>query len=1072
MLRFLLIVIFISSVQLTTAQVNPSSKADIEKAIADNNLTVAQSLTDKAIRTYTNERNADSLVEYIFYAAKIAQLQTNAADGSKKAEALLKQIKSFSPKPSTLRQAYIEAGEYYGFAGKDKQAYEANQQAQVYNNMAGKNVPQQGLIESNLGAYAKRMGDMGLSQAHNRKALQLFLSEPQPDFERVYSVYNSMGSSMWFSSKLDSAAYFFNKAIQALEKATPTIDNKYYNVAVLQNNLAGLYGQQGKTKEAIDAMKQCINKLRIFLASKEPSKKKNAALTFQFEATDNLAGIYKDLGDFKQALELLSYSYQQKKKNLDADNPGISISQILLGQMYYALKEFDKAKPLLEQGLAGMAKRGNLLWQGDACNTLALMNDIQLNETRAQEYYEQADQLYEGALQGEYDFIYLEFLTNAALFYAENKMLDKALVKANKGYQYTIKTDGAESITGIYQLLNFAEIYFVSGNYRQSLDYSNKGLELVNKFIRNSSNFLDSLKTELKKPKVLLLKCKSEYELLPQKNVATLNSLLAQLNEAMQILEKRKSVLSDPKDISLLMSDHNDLLEFVKKVTLDLYHITGQASYADQLLNLHESGIYSRIRARLDKSEGMKFAHLPVSLQQREAALKSALATALTKEGTHDQKMHAYLQATENWNAFLEKLRKEQPRYYKMRYASIFGNVAGIQQQIPEEVTVVRYFFAGKSLLALIADKQKKQWIELDSANLVRLVVTLNSAPADAVKTGDILYSLHQQLWAPLSKYIQTKKLVIIPDGILYHLNFELLTPKKVNDYAALSSNSLLAKHAISYQYSLFLLGQQHGEAALDKNFVAFAPGFSDQVKNDYLAARGDSLEVDNAYLSLLPQPFATSLASKAQKLLGGNAFMFDQSTVPSFKINAGNHKIIHIGTHAESDNLHPEYSRLIFAKNPSANTDSNSLYLFDIYNCDLSSNLTVLTACESGKPGYADGEGMISLAHAFNYAGSESIITGLWKIDEQASARLMDLFYQNLLQGLQKDEALQQAKLTYLSEANGRMLSPQYWAGLVLMGDTTPVAIHTAVNYTSILLGISALILAIILFVLLRRRK
>jgi len=83
-----------------------------------------------------------------------------------------------------------------------------------------------------------------------------------------------------------------------------------------------------------------------------------------------------------------------------------------------------------------------------------------------------------------------------------------------------------------------------------------------------------------------------------------------------------------------------------------------------------------------------------------------------------------------------------------------------------------------------------------------------------------------------------------------------------------------------------------------------------------------------------------------------------------------------------------------------------------------------MLTACESGKPGYQDGEGMISLAHAFNYAGSESILTGLWKIDEQASAMLLDLFYENLADGLPKDEALRQAKLSYLQQAEGRMLA------------------------------------------------
>ncbi|RYF85289.1 MAG: CHAT domain-containing protein, partial [Chitinophagaceae bacterium] len=42
----------------------------------------------------------------------------------------------------------------------------------------------------------------------------------------------------------------------------------------------------------------------------------------------------------------------------------------------------------------------------------------------------------------------------------------------------------------------------------------------------------------------------------------------------------------------------------------------------------------------------------------------------------------------------------------------------------------------------------------------------------------------------------------------------------------------------------------------------------------------------------------------------------------------------------------------------------------------------------------------------------------------------------------LSKDEALRQAKLSYLRQARGRSASPQYWAGLVLMGNTDPIAI------------------------------
>ena len=62
-----------------------------------------------------------------------------------------------------------------------------------------------------------------------------------------------------------------------------------------------------------------------------------------------------------------------------------------------------------------------------------------------------------------------------------------------------------------------------------------------------------------------------------------------------------------------------------------------------------------------------------------------------------------------------------------------------------------------------------------------------------------------------------------------------------------------------------------------------------------------------------------------------------------------------------------------------------------------MASNLTILSACESGKPGYQDGEGMVSLAHAFNYAGSQRILMALWKIDEQSSSRITEFFIENI---------------------------------------------------------------------------
>ncbi|MEO6681342.1 MAG: hypothetical protein ABIN48_00830 [Ginsengibacter sp.] len=146
--------------------------------------------------------------------------------------------------------------------------------------------------------------------------------------------------------------------------------------------------------------------------------------------------------------------------------------------------------------------------------------------------------------------------------------------------------------------------------------------------------------------------------------------------------------------------------------------------------------------------------------------------------------------------------------------------------------------------------------------------------------------------------------------------NFELLTPKPIRRFSDLAKKNLLADYTISYHYSLFLLQQKDINKQHQNSFIAFAPGFTDGLKNSYLSVSKDSFKIDNNYLSLLPQPFSIDLAEKSKSLLGGKSITYGQSTKQFFRENAGGHQVIHIGTHAESNNDYPEYSRLIFAKN------------------------------------------------------------------------------------------------------------------------------------------------------------
>ncbi len=380
----------------------------------------------------------------------------------------------------------------------------------------------------------------------------------------------------------------------------------------------------------------------------------------------------------------------------------------------------------------------------------------------------------------------------------------------------------------------------------------------------------------------------------------------------------------------------------------------------------------------------------------------------------------------------MEKLRIEYPEYYQMRYADISPE----NMQLPFDAQIVRYFFVENKLKAVVFSNGQKTLYHLDFDP--DLISALYGSWDNPDELGKITHLLYQQLWEPFALELDKERVLVIPSRILFNLNFDILTERNLSDYREFSSIGLLGRHDISYQYSLWLLkGKRHKK--IPTNYIAFAPGFMDSMKDNYLNSVKDSLNLDKSYLSLLPQPFTIHLAKQATALFGGKSFMYEQSTPEVFREYAGNNKIIHIATHAESNNISPAFSRLIFAKSDRADED-NSIYAFEIYNTELNAHLTVLTACETGKPIYKPGEGMISLAHAFQYSGSESLLTSLWRIDEKSSMEITEHFLAFLAEGMAKDKALKQAKLKYLSTAKGRTLSPQYWAGLVLIGDVEPI--------------------------------
>jgi CHAT domain-containing protein len=101
-----------------------------------------------------------------------------------------------------------------------------------------------------------------------------------------------------------------------------------------------------------------------------------------------------------------------------------------------------------------------------------------------------------------------------------------------------------------------------------------------------------------------------------------------------------------------------------------------------------------------------------------------------------------------------------------------------------------------------------------------------------------------------------------------------------------------------------------------------------------------------------------------------------------------------------------------------------------------LSTELVVLSACESGLGAVQVGEGVFGLRRAFVLAGAKTLIMSLWKVPDRQTQELMEEFYRRILAGQSRADALREAQLALKS----RYPDPFYWGAFICQGDPAPL--------------------------------
>lgn len=1058
---FLLLVLAVLPIVIFSQKTDPLKH--IDSLITIEEFGTATELIFK-IKTKSQDAPSFNLGKLVYPLGKIEYLEDNAT-AFQNSKSLLEDLLAATP-DSVQYEALLGMGLLYVDQG---QPQKANPYVHRANELSRKGLEVQRVMasEHHLSEIGLKMGNFNQLLERNERALKILKDNPGKEFSLAPRVYNYKASLMHFTSKPDSAEYYFEKALMLIPTLEKTPENQYYLPGTIHGNWFMVKSSLGQFDEAMNVTTKSIGYYNAFLknTNNHPLTEKvhfNLSISYR-----NLGSLFNDIGDTEKAKQIAAIGYHHAKQHFLKNTIQYFSAILMMGEAHLYANELDDARKYLTEGenALKLVEGENTSFYANLYGALANLENKSKNYKKAIYYFENTILNYTKYNSELFDQNQIYAFINMAHAYAKDEQFNKALETIENTYSKTTSLYGSNSYLSNAILLSKIRILYDSDAYEHTIDLCNEWLKSLS---LNGSNKKAGLwYFQADKAEVLLLLAKADFALSDKKNLNQLLHIKTLADDAISAFELKKSLVTSREGVTNLIETNQEIFNFSKKVYLTLFQETNEKKYLHEVIVLHESSVYNRIRARLNLRENT-LETIPSEILNTEKEIKEKLNSFFENEQTDLMEIDSLGSALKQWNSFLDTLKFKHPQYYKMRYATTSISLENLKNDLPKDVTLIRYFFIDEALYAAVITSDSEKLIPLHFKTLDSLMSF--SSYQDSLETiSATSHLLYQMLWEPLSKEVPTKKVVIFPDRELFNISFELLTPKKLNSFKEFSKNSLLAKHQISYNYSLLLLNGNDKTLEFEKDMVAFAPEFHTQMKEEYALAITDSVALDRSYLTLLPQPFNFNLVKKFSKRFQGTAFLNEQASKQLFTQKAKEHKIIHIGTHAESNNVNPELSRLVFAKNllDTTTINDNYLYSYEIYNQNLNSNLAILTACETGKPAYQPGEGMISLAHAFNYAGSKSILTSLWEIDEQSSTRILEYFYEYLEKGLSKDEALRNAKLDYLSTSEGRIVHPQYWAGLVLMGETSPIPLSSSNStfWWILLVAVITIILSLIYF-------
>jgi len=348
---------------------------------------------------------------------------------------------------------------------------------------------------------------------------------------------------------------------------------------------------------------------------------------------------------------------------------------------------------------------------------------------------------------------------------------------------------------------------------------------------------------------------------------------------------------------------------------------------------------------------------------------------------------------------------------------------------LPDQLLLAYYLYRGKLVIFAITTERLVTYENPDGAAQLEYLLPLllahlqpngwpNPYQPQQQVIRRLLNRLYDLLIAPVVALLPSSfsSLTIVPYGPLHKLPFHALYN---------GSRFLIEDFQVNYLPASSIL--MHLGAKEDEMNISAA---SSEESTRPALVFGYS---ENGYLQRV-QDEARTIAS----LLKGNCYLEGEATIARLIEQAPDTSIIHLATHGQSRLEAPNFSYVRLA--------DGLLNAIDAFNLDLNAcELVTLSGCETGLALSGGGDEQLGLGRAFLAAGAKSLVMSLWSVEDKATSELMQLFYQNLMRGDSKIQALQSAQCSLLHHTSSNFAHPYFWAAFRLVGDVGPLTYSRA---------------------------